>query len=360
MTAGDGARRRSCASGDAGPAVRDLQERLTRCGHAVTFDGIFGDGDPRARCASSRPQRGLRVDGICGPETWGALIESSYALGDRLLYSRAPMLRGDDVIDLQRRLNALGFDAGREDGILGPETETALRQFQREHGLEPDGVCGPATDHRARARRHARGRIGRVGARTRHAAPPRAPAARPAPVPRRRSRPRRARRRRPRRRLLDEGAIVALDTSGDEHDVLAAQANAFGADVCIAIGDRHRARRAVRVLREPDVPHRGRPVPRRTASPSTLRTVLPRVDEPTGRTYRLLRETRMAAVVCELFSRDEPTGRVAAHVDADPSSRGALAARRPQGHRRADRRRANRRAARDLSAVGRLASVMTR
>ena len=112
---------------------------------SVTFDGVFGaetlGGGSRVPERSAR----LRVDGICGPETWGALIESSYGLGDRLLYSRAPMLRGDDVIDLQGRLNALGFDAGREDGILGPETETALRQFQREYGLEPDGVCGPAT-----------------------------------------------------------------------------------------------------------------------------------------------------------------------------------------------------------------------
>ena len=33
---------------------------------------------------------------------------------------------------------------------------------------------------------------------------------------------------------------------------------------------------------------------------AALRTVLPAVDEPIGRTYRLLRETRMAAVVCEL------------------------------------------------------------
>ncbi len=39
-----------------------------------------------------------------------------------------------------------------------------------------------------------------------------------------------------------------------------------------------------------------------------LRSVLARVDDPAGRTYRLLRETRMAAVVCELFSRDEPAG----------------------------------------------------
>jgi N-acetylmuramoyl-L-alanine amidase len=131
-------------AGDAGPAVRDLQERLTRCGHPVTFDCVFGP-DTLAAVRAFQTQRRLHIDGICGPETWGALIESSYTLGDRLLYSRSPMLRGDDVIDLQGRLNSLGFDAGRQDGILGPETETALRQFQREYGLGPDGVCGPAT-----------------------------------------------------------------------------------------------------------------------------------------------------------------------------------------------------------------------
>ena len=42
-----------------------------------------------------------------------------------------------------------------------------------------------------------------------------------------------------------------------------------------------------------------------------LRQVLPRVDDPAGRTYRLLRETRMAAVVCELFSLDETEGATA-------------------------------------------------
>ncbi len=90
-------------------------------------------------------QRGLRVDGICGPETWGALIESGFPLGDRLLYLCQPMLRGDDVTELQRRLNMLGFDAGREDGILGPETEAAIGAFQRDAGLATDKVCGPAT-----------------------------------------------------------------------------------------------------------------------------------------------------------------------------------------------------------------------
>ncbi len=89
--------------------------------------------------------RGLRTDGICGQQTWSALVEAGYRLGDRLLYLRHPMLRGDDVAELQRRLGALGFDAGRVDGIFGRDTKAALDEFQRNAGLTVDGVCGPDT-----------------------------------------------------------------------------------------------------------------------------------------------------------------------------------------------------------------------
>ena len=89
--------------------------------------------------------RGLRPDGICGAQTWSALVEAGYRLGDRLLYLRQPMLRGDDVASLQRRLGALGFDAGRVDGIFGPDTKRALDEFQRNIGLVVDGVFGPGT-----------------------------------------------------------------------------------------------------------------------------------------------------------------------------------------------------------------------
>ncbi len=89
--------------------------------------------------------RGLRADGICGAQTWAAVVEAGYRLGDRLLYLREPMLRGDDVAMLQRRLGGLGFDAGRVDAIFGPDTKQALDEFQRNAGLTVDGVCGPAT-----------------------------------------------------------------------------------------------------------------------------------------------------------------------------------------------------------------------
>jgi len=55
------------------------------------------------------------------------------------------MMRGDDVSELQLRLGALGFDAGRVDGILGPMTRAAIGEFQRNAGLVSDEVCGPET-----------------------------------------------------------------------------------------------------------------------------------------------------------------------------------------------------------------------
>ena len=133
-------------AGARGEAVRDLQQRLGGLGHATAGDepGIFGPHTDSA-VRSFQTARGLRVDGICGPETWAALVEAGYRLGDRLLYLRQPMLRGDDVASLQSRLGALGFDAGRVDGIFGPDTGRALAEFQRNAGLVVDGVCGPST-----------------------------------------------------------------------------------------------------------------------------------------------------------------------------------------------------------------------
>jgi N-acetylmuramoyl-L-alanine amidase len=132
--------------GGNGEPVRDLQRRLVELGYdlSTSESGAF-DEATAAAVRAFQEERGLRVDGICGPQTWSALVESGYQLGDRFLYRRAPMLRGDDVLELQRRLNALGFDAGKEDGILGDDTTSALTEFQRNLGLATDGVCGSAT-----------------------------------------------------------------------------------------------------------------------------------------------------------------------------------------------------------------------
>lgn len=82
---------------------------------------------------------------MCDHDTWLALVEAGFGFGDRLLYLTSPMLRGDDVAELQLRLGALGFDAGRVDGIFGPTTQAALLEFQQNMGLVSDEVCGPET-----------------------------------------------------------------------------------------------------------------------------------------------------------------------------------------------------------------------
>ncbi|MGA3352218.1 MAG: peptidoglycan-binding protein [Acidimicrobiales bacterium] len=132
--------------GDDGEAVADLQERLRRLGfdHGNDASGAYGSGTALA-VQEFQSQRGLRVDGICGRQTWSSLVEAGFRLGDRLLYRRVPMLQGDDVAEVQRRLSGLGFDSGGVDGIFGDSTHVALAEFQRNAGLVTDGICGPLT-----------------------------------------------------------------------------------------------------------------------------------------------------------------------------------------------------------------------
>ncbi len=132
--------------GDSGEAVVDLQERLDKLGlqHGHDLFGAYGPGTAAA-VHVFQSQRGLRADGVCDNETWSCLVEAGFRLGDRLLYRRSPMLQGDDVADVQRRLSGLGFDPGGVDGIFGDNTHAAITEFQHNMGLVTDGICGPLT-----------------------------------------------------------------------------------------------------------------------------------------------------------------------------------------------------------------------
>ncbi|HLS08611.1 spore cortex-lytic enzyme, partial [Lentibacillus sp.] len=52
---------------------------------------------------------------------------------------------GEDVIELQARLQYLGFYNGNIDGVFGWGTYWALRNFQYEFGMEIDGLAGAQT-----------------------------------------------------------------------------------------------------------------------------------------------------------------------------------------------------------------------
>ncbi|HEX2025075.1 MAG TPA: N-acetylmuramoyl-L-alanine amidase [Actinomycetota bacterium] len=131
-----------------GDRVRDVQRRLLALGFHIEGreleGGAFGEST-EAAVRTFQQERGLLVDGLVGADTWHELVEAGYSLGDRVLYLRHPSVRGDDVRAVQRRLNLLGFDPGREDGIFGDQTGRAVRDFQRNVGLRPDGIVGPST-----------------------------------------------------------------------------------------------------------------------------------------------------------------------------------------------------------------------
>jgi hypothetical protein len=59
------------------------------------------------------------------------------------------------VREVQRRLDRLGYATGEVDGFFGPITDAAVRNYQRDSVLRPDGIVGPRTlrDLRSRTRR---------------------------------------------------------------------------------------------------------------------------------------------------------------------------------------------------------------
>ena len=131
--------------GQVGHAVEDVQRRLADLGLPCDDDtGVFGPGT-EAAVRAFQQDRGLTSDGIVGEDTWRSLVAASYRLGDRMLYVTRPLLHGDDVRDLQRRLSRLGFDAGYDDGLYGAQTFDAVRDFQLNVGLAVDGIAGPAS-----------------------------------------------------------------------------------------------------------------------------------------------------------------------------------------------------------------------
>ena len=134
--------------GDRGPAVAEIRAKLDRLGllaDAGPLDDAFDDTADRA-VRGFQQERGLRVDGVVGPETYRALDEAHWRIGDRLLsYTVARPFVGDDVATLQQRLLDMGFNPGRCDGIFGRATEAALQEFQRNVGLRADGALGPGT-----------------------------------------------------------------------------------------------------------------------------------------------------------------------------------------------------------------------
>lgn len=59
--------------------------------------------------------------------------------------SKSTSSYSEDTKKIQLRLIQLGYDPGTPDGIMGGKTVSAIKRFQSDNGLIPDGIVGYQT-----------------------------------------------------------------------------------------------------------------------------------------------------------------------------------------------------------------------
>lgn len=134
-----------------GDAVKKLQQALKDLGYyAGVVDGQFGDASAAA-VTLFQAQHGLSADGLAGTDTLSLLYSSNaetYVPTPTPTATPSVIRKGehsDRVTAVQERLKELGYYTGEIDGQFGSGTEEAVRLFQRQNGLDVDGVIGNQT-----------------------------------------------------------------------------------------------------------------------------------------------------------------------------------------------------------------------
>jgi peptidoglycan hydrolase-like protein with peptidoglycan-binding domain len=179
--AGEALAQRVLRLGTSDPHVTFIQQRLRQLGYFNQSPSRLFDSATRNAVIRFQQDNGLQPDGIVGPRTESALfaefaqtrpisteeysydpLSSGYDSSgyDSSTYSVLRLGdRSPDVRLLQERLSAENFYLGPINGVFGYETDSAVRQFQRERGLLVDGIVGQDTwaaleaDNRPVARR---------------------------------------------------------------------------------------------------------------------------------------------------------------------------------------------------------------
>lgn len=148
--------------------VRWVQSSLNRIlGLRLPLNGIMRP-ETRSAIRSFQQQKGLPVDGVVGPDTEQALRAA--APGQLLQPDDVPQPEPHGLAALDTELTDLEVEgevdrASRDyarwiqqslnqimrlqlavDGIIGPMTRSAIRDFQRRAGVVVDGVVGPLTE----------------------------------------------------------------------------------------------------------------------------------------------------------------------------------------------------------------------
>jgi peptidoglycan hydrolase-like protein with peptidoglycan-binding domain len=129
--------------GPTGLSNREVIVQAQRQLKALGFDPGTTDGDvgPQTEAAVREYQRAYRLP------TTGVLDEATVRslLAESPETPQAPLSNREVVLQAQRQLKALGFNPGTIDGNFGPQTQAAVREYQRAYRLPPTGTLDEAT-----------------------------------------------------------------------------------------------------------------------------------------------------------------------------------------------------------------------
>ena len=128
-------------NGSQGHPIRTLQFLLRARGHNLTVDGMFGPAT-EAAVKAFQTSKGMAADGIMSAQTWSALI---------IQVKRGSS--GDAVRGVQEEFQFRAGEPGKGlkvDGVFGPQTDSTVRGFQHALSLDVssvvvDGIVGPVT-----------------------------------------------------------------------------------------------------------------------------------------------------------------------------------------------------------------------
>ncbi len=116
-----------------GERVTTIQYLLREHGQDVAVDGDFGPQTEAAVIAFQEANNVLPANGTVGAATW-----------DALWVTVQQGSQGEAVSAVQQQLAARGKDVA-VDGDFGPQTDAAVKAFQKEKSLPEDGIVGPQT-----------------------------------------------------------------------------------------------------------------------------------------------------------------------------------------------------------------------
>ncbi len=128
-------------NGSQGHPIRTLQFLLRARGHNLTVDGMFGPAT-EAAVKTFQTSKGMTADGIMSAQTWSTLI---------IQVKKGSS--GDAVRGVQEEFQFRAGEPGKGlkvDGIFGPQTDSTVRGFQHALSLDipavvVDGIVGPVT-----------------------------------------------------------------------------------------------------------------------------------------------------------------------------------------------------------------------